>query len=356
MLGDALLLVRVVAFLVAMLVLARACAAHGLFEAWAAAVARATESSSRRLALAVGLVATVAVALSLDAAALLLVPVLVAATAVSARRATAYAAVRAANTGTLLLPVSNVTNLLAFGATGMTFGRFAWLLLPVWLVGLAAEWAIVRWRFRGEPVPYEAPPAQDPPGVPLYCTAVIIVVLLGIASGLDPWIPATAGAVIVAATAMYRRLVDWQDLVEAAQLPLALVVIFWGVVVVAVRPTPAGDWVRDLVPSGGSLLAIVGTAVVAMLLAGTVNNFPATLLLLPGAAAVGPVAVLAMLVGVNAGANLTLIGSLGNVMWWRTTGSQMTTLREFHRFSLMATPVVVVLCATTLWAWTTLVG
>ncbi|MGJ9411143.1 SLC13 family permease [Aeromicrobium sp. CF4.19] len=357
MLGDVLLLLRVVGFLVAILVLARACAAHGLFEAWAGVVTRSfPDSASRRLALATAACAVVAVALTVDSAVVLMAPILVAATAVSARRATAYAAVRSSNTGTMLLPVSNITNLLAFGATGLTFGRFAWLVLPVWVVGLALEWAVVRWWFRDELHDDPAVAAADAPAVPLHCTAVLIVVLLGIASGLEPWIPATAGALILTATAMRRRLLEVDDVIEAAQLPLAIVIMVWGTTVIAARDTAVGSWVPDLVPSGSGWFAVVGTALLAMVLAGLVNNIPATLLLLPGAAAGGPVIVLAMLVGLNVGSNLTAIGSLGNVLWWRTTGSTLTTWREFHRISLVTTPLVVVACASTLWAWTSLLA
>ncbi len=355
MIGDVLLLVQVVAFLVAILVLARACAAHGLFESWAAVVGRSFPGSvTRRLALAVALTAVVAVVLTVDTAVVLMAPVLVAATVVSARRATAYAAVRVANTGTMLLPVSNITNLLAFGATGLTFGRFAWLVLPVWVVGLLLEWLVVRWRFRDE-LHDEAPlPHQDPPEAPLHCTAVLIVVLLGIASGLEPWIPATAGALIVTATAMRRGLMHVDDVIDAAQLPMAVIVLVWGATVIAVRSTPVADWVPALVPSGDDWWPLVATALLAMVVAATINNIPATLLLLPGAAAAGPVTVLAMLIGLNVGSNLTAIGSLGNILWWRTTGSEHTTWREFHTLSVIVTPLIVVACATTLWAWTSL--
>ena len=143
-------LTAAVGFLVAIMVLARACADEGLFEAWDAVIARATtQSPSLRLAFAVALAAVVTASLGLHATVLLLVPVLLV-TARSARRATGLAAVRVANTGSTLLPTSNVTNLLAFAGTGLAFVEFAWLMLPVFAVGVAAELAVLRWWFRND--------------------------------------------------------------------------------------------------------------------------------------------------------------------------------------------------------------
>jgi arsenical pump membrane protein len=89
-----------------------------------------------------------------------------------------------------------------------------------------------------------------------------------------------------------------------------------------------------------------------MIAANLVNNLPATLLLLPGATLAGPEGLLALLIGVNIGANLTVIGSLANLLWRRTAARPVTTLREFHLIGLLTTPPLVVLAAVVLWAWT----
>ncbi len=109
--------------------------------------------------------ATTAV-LSLDATVVLLTPVVVR----TARRLrvavapAAFACAHLANSASLLLPVSNLTNLLAVGATGLSFLQFAALMALPWLAVLAVEYAGLRWVFRRDldrPVPDESPTSPD---------------------------------------------------------------------------------------------------------------------------------------------------------------------------------------------------
>jgi arsenical pump membrane protein len=299
------------------------------------------------------LAAVVTSALTLDATVALLAPVLLV-TAGSARRATAMATIRVANTGSTLLPVSNITNLLAFGATGLTFVQFAWLMLPAWVIGITAELAVVRWWFRRDVVDDPTADVAEVPAVPLFPSAVVVVVLLGVASGAELWVVGAAGAIILGGYALVRRTTTWNDLLEAANLPLAALVLVWAIVVALLGGTRAADGVEHLIPSADGLLALVATALVGMLVANLVNNMPATLLLLPAAAAAGPVNVLALLIGVNVGANLTAIGSLANLQWRQWGPRDVTSWRTFHTIGL-TTPVIVVLCTTALWVWTSLV-
>jgi len=343
-------LVEVVGFLVAMTVLARACADEGLFRAWGGAVARASRDP-RRLSLAAGLLAAgVTVVLTLDATVVLLTPVLIAA---GLARRGSLLSVRLANSASTLLPISNLTNLLAVGATGWAFLEFARVMLPVWLVAVVAEIALVTWWCRRDPAP--VPPTGAAAATPLVPAGIVIAVLAGLASGQEPWVVATAGAILAGLRAIATRVSTWRDLLVAANLPLAALVIVWGWVVTWAATTPAGDWVTDLLPGttdgGVGWAALVGTALVAMVVANVVNNLPATLLLLPAAAATGPLSVAALLIGVNVGANLTAVGSLANLLWRGSGGRDTVGWGEFHRLGLLSTPLLVVLCATVLWAW-----
>jgi arsenical pump membrane protein len=348
-------LTAVVGFLVAIMVLARACADEGLFEAWGAVIERAsTQSSSRRLAYAVLMIALVTALLTLHATVVLLVPVLLV-SARSARRATGLAVVRVANTGSTLLPVSNITNLLAFAGTGLAFVEFAWLMLPVWAVGVAAELAVLHFWFRRDIRNEPTPEVAEAPAVPLFPAAIVVAVLIALSGGSPLWLPAVAGAILLGGYALARGTTTWRDLAEAANFPLAALVLVWSLVVVWLGGTRAGDGIDKLVPSSDALAALVVTALVGMLAANIINNVPAAVLLLPAAAAAGPVTVLALLIGLNVGANLTGIGSLANLLWRQAGPDDVMSWRTFHAMGLVTTPVIVVLCTTVLWAWTAIV-
>lgn len=345
-------LAQIVAFLIAMTVLAQACADEGLFEALGRRVARtAAGSGSRLLAYAVVVAAVVTATLSLDATVVLLTPVLLAA---SARRSSAFATVRLANSASTLLPISNLTNLLVFGSTGLTFLGFTEAMLPVWLVAVAAEYVILRRWFAAElREPTEVP--DEVGAVPVVPVGVVLAVLVALAAGATPWIPATLGAALIGAGALVRRRSTWSDLLSAANLPLAALVLAWALGVSWLGSTRVGHWIADAVPSGQGLGTLLVVALVAMIAANAVNNLPATLLLLPAGAAVGPAGILALLIGVNVGANLTVVGSIANLLWRRSGGSNVTTLREFHRLGVLTTPPLVVVCTVVLWAWTSLI-
>ncbi len=146
-------LLPVVGFLAAILVLARLCDDEGLFHAAGVAMARISAGRPKRLLAMVFVVASATTAiLSLDATVVLLTPVVLATArslAVPARPH-AYATAHLANTASLLLPVSNLTNLLAFTAAGLSFLHFAAVMTLPWLAAIAVEFLLLRWLFARE--------------------------------------------------------------------------------------------------------------------------------------------------------------------------------------------------------------
>ncbi|MFC9760194.1 SLC13 family permease, partial [Streptomyces sp. NPDC056921] len=127
----------VIGFLTAVLVLAQLCDDEGLFHACGAWMARRAAGRPRRLLVLVFVAASLVTAvLSLDATVVLLTPVVFATAARLGARAKphVYACTHLSNTASLLLPVSNLTNLLAFAASGLSFTRFAALMALPWLV------------------------------------------------------------------------------------------------------------------------------------------------------------------------------------------------------------------------------
>ena len=123
-------------------------------------------------------------------------------------------------------------------------------------------------------------------------------------------------------------------------------------VVAAVTQRGLGDVIASVLPAGTSFPALLGLAAVAALLANLVNNLPATLVLL---AALGPSpavgAVLAMLIGVNVGPNLTPVGSLATLLWRRVLAAREVPapLGTFTLAGLATVPLGVVSATAALW-------
>src|SRR5487761_50676 len=184
----------VIGFLAAVLVIAQLCADEGLFRACGAWMASRSGGQPRRLLVQVFAVAAVTTAvLSLDATVVLLTPV-VFVTAARWRirsRPQVYACTHLANSGSLLLPVSNLTNLLAFAASGLSFGRFAGLMALPWLGVIGTEYVAFR-RFFAADLAVGGQPVQDAgaPEVPVFTLAVVAATLAGFvlasAAGVNP--------------------------------------------------------------------------------------------------------------------------------------------------------------------------
>lgn len=362
-------LLPVVGFLAAVLVLAKLCDDEGLFHAAGVYMARhswgAGQSAARRLLVTVFLIAagTTAV-LSLDATVVLLTPVVLstARTLGVPARPHGYAAAHLANTASLLLPVSNLTNLLAFSTAGLSFTRFTAAMTLPWLVAVAAEFVLLRWLFRRDlRVAMVDRPAPPPPEIPYFVLTVLILTLMGFGAtsllGLAPAWAAFAGAAVLAIRAVVRGHETVFGIVRAANVPFLVAVLALGVLVSAVLDLGLGDAVSVLLPHGTTLPALLGIAAVAAVLSNLINNLPAVLVLLPLVAAGGPVAVLAVLIGVNIGPNLTYPGSLSNLLWRKVVRPDMTArAREFTAVGLVTVPVTLVLAVTGLWLGCSLLG
>ena len=271
--------------------------------------------------------------LSLDATIVLLTPV-VFSTAARLRfspRPHVYACTHLANSASLLLPVSNLTNLLAFNASGLSFARFggadgaavaggdrdrvggAGARVP------AASWAVPRH-------PRTAEPPTDPP--------VFALAVLGLTLGGRSWSSSRCGRRWPARWSSpcaggRRRASSPAPPSRASSCSCSAL----GVVVAAASDHGLRDAVDSLIPHGAGLPALIAIAVLAAVVANLVNNLPATLIMLPAVAAGGAGPVLAMLVGVNVGPNLSYVGSLATLLWRRVMHAhdEPTDIRAFTR-------------------------
>lgn len=122
----------------------------------------------------------------------------------------------------------------------------------------------------------------------------------------------------------------------------------------AVVDNGLGAALGRLIPDGTGLPELLAVAALAAVLANVINNLPAVLVLLPLTAPSGPGAVLAVLLGVNIGPNLTYAGSLATLLWRRIVHAHdgEVELKEFTRLGLYAVPAS--LCAAVLALWVSL--
>ncbi len=354
-----------IGFLAAILALANLCDHYGLFEA--AGVWMATGSRGRPvtlLALVFAVASTITAVLSLDATVVLLTPVVFATVARLRIRAKphVYACTHLANSASLLLPVSNLTNLLAFSASGLSFARFGATMALPWLAAIGVEWLVLRRFFATDLVGRGETAAPSPHLFPVFAGVVVTLTLVGffVTSVLHvaPAFAALGGAVVLAVPALISRRVAVRDVGLALEVPFLAFVAALALIVKAVSLHGLGALVTHLLPGGTSLGSLLLIAVVAAILANVINNLPAVLLLLPAAAAAGPGPVLAVLIGVNTGPNLTYVGSLATLLWRRVLrqrGEELPMM-EFTRLGAISVPAVLVAATLALWVSLRLVG
>jgi arsenical pump membrane protein len=245
-----------------------------------------------------------------------------------------------ANTASLFLPVSNLTNLLAAPAIG---GGPAGFLAATWapaLVGVLAPaailWLVHRRSLAGT---YPQPPAPEVADRPLlvFCGVVVAVTLPALVSGLDVTIVAlVAAALLVVAFAARSRsalrpgLVPWSPVGIAAAL---------FVIVAALQEHGVGRLVAAAAGGGDSPLALLRLAAVGAAGANALNNLPAYLVLEPHAQS--GLRLVALLIGVNLGPLVTPWASLAVLLWHRRMSAAGVAV-PWPRFMLLGLVGVVV--------------
>jgi arsenical pump membrane protein len=353
-------LLPVVGFLAAVLVLAKLCDDDGLFRAAGVLMARTSTGRPQRLLRQVFVIAAATTAiLSLDATVVLLTPVVLA-TARTLRvpsKPHVYASAHLANTRSLLLPVSNLTNLLAFGGAGLSFTRFTGLMAAPWVLAMAVAYALFRWLFaRNLSADGESDDALPPPDVPVFTLVVLALTLIGFAAtslaGIPPVWTACAGAAVLAVRGLVRHRTPLGGIIKAANMPFLAFVLGLGVVVRAVMVNGLDAGMRHVLPIGSTLPVLLTLATVAVVLANVVNNLPAVLVMLPLVAPAGAAAVLAVLIGVNVGSNLSYVGSLANLLWRRVLHryDDGASVAEFSRVGICTVPLTLLVAVVALWA------
>jgi arsenical pump membrane protein len=339
-------LAPILVFLVAVTVLAELADSSGLFDVAARECARWARGSVPLLWLLVVALATLAtIVLSLDTTAVLLTPVVLALAVRLGLPALPFAMITVwlANTASLLLPVSNLTNLLAQDSLRLTALQFASV---SWFAALAAVVLTVvvlgvRYRssLRGRYELPEAPVVEDRVLFGLAAAACALLGPLAVLGVPVAWAASVLALVLVAAFAVRRR-----EALRFALVPWQLVVLVTGLFLVVGAGHAHGldTALADLVGSGdsvGSLLQLAGVAAVG---SNVVNNLPAYAALEPTAGST--LRTFALLVGVNCGPLVLMWGSLATLLWRERCRARGLDVgwREFGALGLVGVPIVVV--------------
>lgn len=316
----------------------------GLFAAAGHVLARLARNGLALYGGAVLLVATVTALLNLDTSVAFLTPILVY-TARSRGEGEApllYGCILLSNAGSLLLPGSNLTNLIVLGEVDMSGGHFfremappgiAAVLVTAAVVGLAHHRAL---RTTVTVAGQVEPPAY---GVGLVAIVAATVFVLVLRSSALPVAAVGVAAVLVKAWGQ-RAQGQVQRALEVLGLPV-LIALFG----VAVSLGTLGR-----VWSGPAQLLhhldSWATAAVAAVLTVLVNNLPAASLL----ASRLPPRPFALLVGLNLGPNLFVTGSLAWALWWRAarTAQARPSVWKAARLGIIAAPLSIAAALATL--------
>ncbi|MEU8154435.1 SLC13 family permease [Micromonospora sp. NPDC048986] len=333
-------------FLGTVIVLAELTAVAGVFDVLASRLAIASRGRWAALFLLCGGLATLTtLVLNLDTTAVLLTPVLLA-LARNLRIPAAPLAVTTvwlANTASLLLPVSNLTNLLAADRVGLAplayAARMALPQLAAVTVTMALLW--FGWWRRQRPAGGRfVPPTRHVPADPvLHRTALAgcLIFVAGILAGVEIEIASTVGLALV----LVGFLVRSPATLRPGLVPVRLLFFVTGLFLVVQTLGRHGldDLVDTLVGADGGALGALRAGGTGALLANAVNNLPAYLAGESVLPAGDHTRLLALLIGTNVGPLAAPWASLATLLWFercRAAGVAVPVTRFVLTSTLLA--------------------
>jgi arsenical pump membrane protein len=314
----------------ALLLIGSVAAADGLFEALGARLAR---TGLGLLLALLALVAVVTAVLNLDTSVLFLTPVLVHAARTRGldERPFLYGSVFMANSASLLLPGSNLTNMLVLRSDPESGLAFATRMLPAWITAstITALFLVVRYPLqatRGHVG--DLPPLRLGLGAAATLIAAVLVLALP-----NPATPVLALGLAVTVASRHRPHID----------PRALALLFTLTITIG---TIARLWQSPATLLDGRsawTAALVG-ATTSLLM----NNLPATVVL-PTHPAAHPQA---LLLGLDLGPNLAITGSLAAVLWLQAARSvnAPASIATYTRLGAVLVPATILLAMAALLA------
>lgn len=266
--------------------------------------------------LVVALATVSTIFLSLDTTAVLVTPVVVSLAKHARIHPLPFAltTVWLANTASLLLPVSNLTNLLAQHRLDISPAKFAELMWAPALVGVAVPVAflflIFRKQFRGRFVPPAVPAVTDK-ALLLLSGITLAALLPALVSGMPVWIPASLAAAFLLVVFLVRQ----RTALRWSMLPVQPLLLAMGLflVVATLQDHGLAEAFSRFAGTGDGLASLLQIAGVGAVAANGVNNLPGYLALEP--LANSPLRLAALLIGVNFGPLVSPWASLATLLW-----------------------------------------
>jgi arsenical pump membrane protein len=312
---------------------------EGLFDRAGAALARVGRSGPALLIATAVIVAVVTVTLNLDTSVTFLTPVVLAAARGLRRHPEPflYLVVAMSNGASLLLPGSNLTNLIVLHDAHHSGASLVSRVGTAWLAAVVTVVAVVALVHRHRIV--ETVPSADQPTAPT--TARSVPAVIGCAACLVAMLvfSAAIAALVVAALGVALAILPWSTRQDRA-LARARLGQLNAPLLAGLLGAACGLGALGRVWSGPArMLAHASTwqtAGIGAVATAAVNNLPAASLL-----AARPVAhASALLVGLNLGPNLTLWGSLAGVLWSQAArgAGWQPSARRLSLFGLVMVP------------------
>ncbi len=305
----------------------------GLFEAVAARVERVGGSAVTLLAGLLAVEAGVTAVLNLDTAAVFMTPVLIHAALRRGcdRRPFVYGALLMANGASLLLPGSNLTNLIVLAHEQGTGRDLAGAMLPAWLFTVAATILVLAVWYRpsdGTPPAVAVPALRLRAGAAATVAATVLMLVLG-----NPALPVLAVGIIAVAVSGLRPRVP-------LAVPAFLFVVAVALGVLARQWSGPADFLARLGPAGNAIAGALAAVVL--------NNLPAAALL----SARPPHHPLSLLLGLDIGPNLAVTGSLSSYLWYRAcvASGERPSLRQVSILGAVLVPLTLAGSLAALWA------
>lgn len=360
---------EVLVFLAGMMLVTGVVERAGVIEIVAERIARICGKNIRTLFIAMFILAALVTAtMSLDVTVILVTPILY---AITRRRGLdpvpfLFACAFVANIGSLILPVSNLTNLLLVNRLDLSFSRFVSVMWLPNTVALFTTLVVFLWLFRNhlrsEQSEVESNAGAIVPGVATRSwrnwvgTATLGVILGLLIAGFTEnpiWIPAAVGAVVLLVSSAVSRRITVQDVIHDLSPSLFIFVIAMTMLVQAVNTHVLRDFILPVPESVAGQIA--SGALLAGLASNVINNVPATVVAgeVLSTVSSGPQEVMAYaaLVGANIGPALTTYGSLATMLWLsiiRKRGTSVSTA-SYMRVSLVTVPIVLFTTSVALW-------